>query len=181
MDSSCWFLQPQTRIRITWGGFQTRLRLGLLEKLRWRSGPWCFPKRSSDANSWWGSPISGRLRHLAFLGPLFGGAGGFSCGFISCGEELGLWLFGRLSWVFFPQGSTSLLLHLFFDSWLLPPAFLWGFGLWCFWGLQSWGGLSLLPMRGVGTRTLLWRLLSCGMFLYLSKRRQLSLGKKESH
>lgn len=143
--------------------------LGIFQKLSRQL--WCFLLVESL--------ILGRLGHFGIFGPLFGGVGSFSCRFISCSEELGLRLFGCLFWVFFPQWRVSLL-HLFFDSLLLPWAFTWGLGLCCFWGLQSWKGLSLLPTRCVGTRTLYWRLLSCGMFLYLRKRRKLSLGKKEN-
>ena len=111
--------------------------------------------------------ILGWLGYFGFFGPLFGGTGSFFRRFTSSSEELGLWLFRSLSWVFFPQRRGSFFLQLFFDSCLLPWAFTWGLGLRSCWGLQSWGGLSLLPMKCVGTRTLNWRLLSCSIFLCL--------------
>ena len=59
-----------------------------------------------------------------------GGVGSFPSRFISCSEELGLWLFGHMSWVFFwPTESFSpsppLLCFLasslgfYLDSWVL--------------------------------------------------------------
>lgn len=96
-------------------GARTQVSFKILRQL------WCFLLVESLILGW--------LGHFGFFGPLFGGLGSLSCRFISCSEELGLWLFGCLSWVFFPQGRVLFLLCLFFDSWLLPWAFPWGFGL----------------------------------------------------